>query len=98
MAKGGKRPGAGRKKAPHTIATETARARIIKRVEEESDKLMAEWLKIAYTAKSPALRAQVIKDIFDRGFGRPKTMLDFGDENDTGVVILPARISPDKAK
>ena len=88
----------GRRKAGHTVEAEAARKKIVEIVNAEMPKLMAEWLNIAYTAKSQAVRASAIKDILERAYGKPKTMLDFGDGEDLGFVVLPARLAANESE
>ena len=67
MALGGKRQGAGRPKAQHTIESEKAREYIIQRVTEELEPILTAMIK---KARSGDLTAA--KDLLDRAFGKAK--------------------------
>lgn len=65
MAKGGKRKGAGRKKASHTIKAEAARKYLIEQVIKEIEPLVKALIKQGKAGNITAL-----KEIFDRALGR----------------------------
>lgn len=92
MAKGGKRPGAGRKpgvKASHTIASENARAYAIQRITKELDPILTAQIeaakgmyvetdkKIVYQ-KSPDLKAGEF--LLNQNIGRPKETMEVQGE------------------
>lgn len=73
--RGGKREGAGRKKAPHTIATEAFRKRLIEKIIKEQDPIIEKLIERAKTGSEKA-----IEMILERVIGRPITPLDHGGE------------------
>lgn len=78
MARGGKRPGAGRKvgsKASHTLTTEQGRAYLIARVHAELEPIVTKAIEQA-KAGDQATR----KDLLDRAWGRPKETLEVQGE------------------
>lgn len=71
MTLGGKREGAGRKKAPHTIEAEKAREYIVQRVSEELEPIMDQLI-----AKAKKGDMAAIKDLLDRAYGRAKETVE----------------------
>jgi hypothetical protein len=65
MARGGKREGAGRPVAQHTIEAEAAKAALVEAFVKAKDKIFAALIKRAKTADIPA-----IKELFDRVWGK----------------------------
>lgn len=65
MARGGKREGAGRPVAQHTIEAEAAKAALVEAFVKDKDKIFAALIKRAKTADVPA-----IKELFDRVWGK----------------------------
>lgn len=99
MAKGGYRPGAGRKPGEASIKAEEARAFLAQAVFDEIGPIAKVLIKRAKTGE-----VQAIKELFDRAFGRapqfvdittkgkelphpilPNVQTDNGDEKDTGA-------------
>jgi hypothetical protein len=70
MAKGGKRPGAGRKKASHTIQAEAFKAFLIAEVIKEKQPIVAALIAKAKSGDVPAL-----KEVFERVLGKPIPIL-----------------------
>jgi hypothetical protein len=63
---GGKRPGSGRKKGTPNVMT-----RELKEIaREEAPVLVRELIRLATKAESEAVRVAVIKEMFERGFGK----------------------------
>jgi hypothetical protein len=79
MALGGKRPGAGRKKAQHTIQSEALKAYLIAEVIKEKEPIVKALILKAKTGDVPAL-----KEVFERVLGKPVPVLPDGDE-----AVLP---------
>lgn len=71
MKNGGFRPGAGRKKAPHTIEAEKAREYITKRVSEELEPIITKAIEQAKAGDATARR-----DLMDRAYGKPTESMD----------------------
>jgi len=65
MAKGGKRPGAGRKKGITTLEREKARAYIAEKINEYMPAIFKALVEKASEGDVPA-----IKELFDRAFGK----------------------------
>lgn len=72
MARGGARPGAGRRKGAPNKATADIRAL----AQVHAEDAMVELARLATEAESEAARVAAIKELFDRGFGKPKQSLD----------------------
>lgn len=88
MAKGGKRPGAGRKKGSvsgHTLEAQEMRKRFIELALENWDALCFTLIDKAVSGDTPALR-----ETFDRVLGKPVTPIAGTDEE--GNVVLPFQI------
>jgi len=66
MAKGGYREGSGRKKGQATIEREKMKDYIAQRIVENAEPIIAVLIEKAVKGDIPA-----IKELFDRGFGRP---------------------------
>jgi len=75
MARGGKREGAGRKKAKHTIQAEAFKAFLIAEVIKEKAPIVEALIAKAKTGDVPAL-----KEVFERVLGKPVPVLPDGDE------------------
>lgn len=73
---GGKRPGAGRPKGSLNKATADIKALAM----EHAPSAMAELARLATKAESEAARVAAIKELFDRGFGRPSQALAVGGD------------------
>lgn len=72
MARGGARPGAGRRKGTPNKATADIRAL----AQVHAEDAMVELARLATEAESEAARVAAIKELFDRGFGKAKQSLD----------------------
>ncbi len=79
--RGGKRPGAGRKKEQRTIEKEQARKFIIKKVIASLEPIVN---KLILKAKRGDLQAT--KELFDRAFGRPPQAIEMPDGS--GEIII----------
>lgn len=71
MGHGGARPGAGRKKGTAAMEAEKARAYIALRIGEYMPIIFDALVSKAKTGDVPA-----IKELFDRGFGKPQQAVD----------------------
>ena len=71
MAKGGYRPGAGRKKGFKAIESEKAREYIINRVSEELGPIIDKAIEQAKDGDQTARR-----DLLDRAYGRPRETVE----------------------
>src|SRR5687767_6953530 len=79
MPKGGKREGAGRKKAPHTLQAEAYKAYLIQEVMKEAAPIVAALIKRARLGD-----VQAIKEIHERTMGKVKESVDLnGNLNHT---------------
>jgi hypothetical protein len=67
MANGGKRPGAGRKKAGHTIQAEAYRAYLVSEVMKNAKPIVAALIDKAKTGD-----VQAIKELHERAMGKVK--------------------------
>jgi hypothetical protein len=76
MAKGGKREGAGRKRAPHTIQAEAAKKRLVAMFVAVQEPIFEALLGKALTADIPA-----IKELFERVWGKVPATIDPGDND-----------------
>lgn len=93
------------KKMHHTLDAEQAKAALIKKIHEDQNELYAAWHaaavghfqaveidgKIVQVYKTKP-NAAAIKDIFERGFGKPKQEIEATGKDGApimGVVILP---------
>jgi hypothetical protein len=70
MARGGKREGAGRKKAQHTIQAEAFKAFLIAEVIKEKQPIVEALIAKAKSGDVPAL-----KEVFERVLGKPVPVL-----------------------
>lgn len=66
MARGGARPGSGRRRGHNAIASEKAREYIIKRVSDELEPIMDKAIEQAKSGDGMARR-----ELMDRAYGRP---------------------------
>lgn len=88
MAKGGKRPGAGRKKGSvsgHTLEAQELRKRLIQAATENWEAIVFTLIDKAVAGDTPALR-----ELLDRVLGKPVTPIAGTDEE--GNVVLPFQI------
>lgn len=76
MANGGKRLGAGRKKAPHTIETEAAKKRLVAMFVESEEAIYQ-----ALIAQAQTGNIQAIKELFDRVWGKSVQPISNDGEN-----------------
>lgn len=76
MSKGGARIGAGRKKGPATIEREKLKDYIAQRIAEAGPMIVDALLDKAVTGDVPA-----IKELFDRGFGKPMQAVEMTGKN-----------------
>ena len=84
MALGGKRPGAGRPKAPHTKAAEAFRAYLIAETMKEKEPIVKALIRAAKNGEVKALA-----ELLDRVLGRPVTPIAGADEDGN---VLPFQI------
>jgi hypothetical protein len=77
MAKGGKREGAGRKVALHTIQSQKLRAYLIARVLKEQGPLVDALIFEAKNGNVPAL-----KEVFERAIGKVPNVLEPGGDGE----------------
>lgn len=82
MAKGGFRPGAGRKKASHTIEAEEYRKLLIARVREEAGPIID-----ALIAKARKGDVQALKEINDRVLGRAHQQVGLDEETISALTF-----------
>lgn len=83
MARGGKRPGAGRPKANHTIEAEALKAYLIERVRAEQEAIIDALIG---QAKAGDIRA--IQEALNRTLGKPKESVELsGNIQVEGVEI-----------
>ena len=75
MAKGGYRPGAGRKKGFKAIEAEKAREYIASRVSKELEPIIDKAIEQAKAGDQTARR-----DLFDRAYGRPRETVEVQSE------------------
>lgn len=89
MAKGGYRPGAGRKKGFAALEAERARARIAVKLAKELDPIVDKAIALAKKGDKAA------RDwLTDRAYGKPQQAIDVmtdGEAITSGVVILPGK-------
>lgn len=78
MTRGGKREGAGRKKASHTIQAEAFKAYLIAKVIKEKEPIVQALIAKAKTGDVPAL-----KEVFERVLGKPIPILP----DDEGALL-----------
>jgi hypothetical protein len=88
MAVGGKRPGAGRKKAPHTLQAEKAKALLVAEYLKHAKPIIAALIKRATKGD-----IQAIKELHDRVYGRPVQPLAGDPENPLKLQITGMKIS-----
>lgn len=79
MARGGKREGAGRKKAKHTIQAEAFKAFLIAEVVKDKKPIVEALIAKAKSGDVPAL-----KEVFERVLGKPIPVLP-----DDDAAVLP---------
>lgn len=79
MAKGGARPGAGRKPGPASIEREKMKAYIAERIAENGEMIVNALLKKA--SKGDVL---AVRELFDRGFGKATQAIS----NEDGVPFV----------
>lgn len=72
MASGGKRPGAGRPKGAHNKATADVKAA----AQQYTDEALKALAAIMRDSESDAAKVAAIKELLDRGHGKPKQSLD----------------------
>src|ERR1700753_2804372 len=89
MPKGGRRPGAGRKKGAATLEAEALRALIARKVSEVAPEIVA-----ALIEKSKEGDIAAIRELFDRGYGRPLQQTDITSKGDK---IIPDAINDEQA-
>ena len=82
MPRGGKREGAGRRKAPHTIQAEAFKAFLIQKVIEDQEPIVRALIDKAKTGDVPAL-----KEVMERVLGKPVAVLD-----PDGDTLLPFQL------
>jgi len=93
MAKGGYRPGAGRKKGAASIASEAMRAAIAEKVLAEADAIVGPQIEKAKKGDT-----QAFKEIMNRAFGMPRQNvgLDGGDEGEPIVFKDVSKMTPEE--
>lgn len=89
---GGARPGSGRKKAPHTIETEARRKVIVEFVSKNLIELLEIWIGLARSADKDSVRESAVTHLIEQAYGKPKSVVDLGDSEELGVLILPKRM------
>jgi hypothetical protein len=76
MAQGGKRAGAGKPKgykAPHTLEASVAKARMVERISARTDELIDKLFEKALSENGDTV---AIKELLDRGYGKPQQSTD----------------------
>jgi hypothetical protein len=81
MPWGGKQPGAGRPKGVPNKAT----AEIKALAQKHTPAAMKELARIMLNSESDAARVAAIKEMFDRGYGRPAQAIVGGDETEEAI-------------
>jgi len=97
---GGKRPGAGRKKAPHTIETELMRKKLVEKVNQEFEPILEGQIEkakglyyekqmldgqIRIYKKEPDNKAA--EYLINQSIGKPKETLDLGNKDGEPIAI-----------
>lgn len=82
MAKGGKRPGAGRPKSTATIEAQLQREMLIAFLEPHVEKIAK-----ALLTKAKKGDVQAAKELFDRAWGKPSQNIDLGNKDDSPLRI-----------
>lgn len=86
---GGKRIGAGRKKASHTIAAEEAKKVLIAAVVKEMKPLVE-----ALLAKAKGGDVHALKEVFDRTWGKSVQQIIPTDPEGNAIPILSVNVVP----
>lgn len=89
MAKGGARPGAGRKKGAATLYSEALKAEIGRQVEQDATELIA-----AQIAKAKKGDTFAFNSLLDRFMGKPQTHTDITSKGEKMVIPLLDRAIP----
>lgn len=82
---GGKRPGAGRKVASHTIEASVAKQRMIERISARTDELVDKLFDKALEEKGDTM---AIKELLDRGYGKPQQSVDMSNKDGSLKTII----------
>lgn len=86
--RGGKREGAGKPKgykAPHTLETSVAKQRMVERISARTDELID---KLFDRALSDQGDTPAIKELLDRGYGKPAQSVDMKLDGSLKTIII----------
>lgn len=92
--RGGKRPGAGRKKGSRAVATIEQGGTLAELARRHSGEAIAALVKVMKEAESEAARVSAANAILDRGYGRPPQSHEHTGRN--GGPIEYANLSDDE--
>lgn len=85
---GGKRPGAGKPKgykAPHTLETSVSKQRMVERISARTDELIDKLFDRALSEQGDTV---AIKELLDRGYGKPQQSVDMSNKDGSLKTII----------
>lgn len=96
MARGGKRPGAGRPKGVSHRASEADKAGLEARAREHTKTALDALVEVAKGAESDAARVSAASALLDRGYGKPRQQLEHSGADGGPLTVQVIRFGDDQ--
>jgi hypothetical protein len=91
MARGGKRPGAGRPQGALNRATESQRATLSELARDHTEEAVAALVDVMRNGASESARIAAANAVLDRGFGKAAAYLDLDSTSSDGTMTPKVR-------
>lgn len=95
MARGGKRPGAGRPKGVSHRATEAEKAGLEIKARKHTGTALDALVEVAQSGESEAARVSAATALLDRGYGRPRQQLEHSGADGGPLTVQVIRFGDD---
>lgn len=95
MARGGKRPGAGRPRGASHRASEAEKAGLEERARAHTKTALDTLVEVAQTGESDAARVSAATALLDRGYGRPRQQLEHAGKDGGPLTVQVVRFGDD---
>lgn len=87
MARGGKRPGAGRPKGSRDTATVEQKATLEELARSHTPLAMQTLADVAQKSESDAARVSAAQAILDRGYGKPRQAVEHAGDPENPILV-----------